>query len=401
MNRLRRMPTRRLLALCAGVVAALIGGTAVALAALGGSGEKPPAKPLAAAVHDALGAPPLNGVSARIRFTNRLIDSSSLQGTDPLITGATGRLWIAADGRARLELQSDQGDANIATDGKTVTVYDGPSNTVYTATLPKDSKQTKADHAVPSIARIQKAITDLMRRADLSGAVPSNVAGQPAYTVRISPKHDGGLIGAGKLAWDAATGAPLRAAIYAAGDSKPTLELTATKIHYGPVSASDLVPSRPKGAKVVHVALPAGNAKAGAAKRHAKGTDVTGAAAVAAKLPFTLSAPKTLVGLPRHEVRLLDAGKEKGAVVTYGANLGGIVVIERPASAKQAAAPRKGDRHQPGVQFQLPSVSIDGATGQELATALGTVVRFDRAGVEYIVAGSIPPAAAEAAARGL
>ena len=42
----------------------------------------------------------------------------------------------------------------------------------------------------------------------------------------------------------------------------------------------------------------------------------------------------------------------------------------------------------------LPSVSIGGTTGHELATALGTVVTFTRDGVSYTVLGSIPPAAA-------
>ena len=39
--------------------------------------------------------------------------------------------------------------------------------------------------------------------------------------------------------------------------------------------------------------------------------------------------------------------------------------------------------------------------GTELATPLGTVVTFTREGVTYIVAGSVPPVAAENAARGL
>jgi len=42
-----------------------------------------------------------------------------------------------------------------------------------------------------------------------------------------------------------------------------------------------------------------------------------------------------------------------------------------------------------------------GADGQELATALGTMVRFTRGGVQYTVIGSVPPNAAEAAARAL
>jgi hypothetical protein len=46
-------------------------------------------------------------------------------------------------------------------------------------------------------------------------------------------------------------------------------------------------------------------------------------------------------------------------------------------------------------------VSINGSNGHELATALGTVLTFGRAGVQYTVIGSVPAAAAEAAARAL
>ena len=53
------------------------------------------------------------------------------------------------------------------------------------------------------------------------------------------------------------------------------------------------------------------------------------------------------------------------------------------------------------IGLRLPQINIDGVTGTELATALGTVLTFDRGGVSYIVIGSVPPAAAENAARGL
>jgi hypothetical protein len=46
-------------------------------------------------------------------------------------------------------------------------------------------------------------------------------------------------------------------------------------------------------------------------------------------------------------------------------------------------------------------VTINGATGHELVTALGTVVEVDSAGVSYIVAGSISQSDAEQAARAL
>ena len=84
--------------------------------------------------------------------------------------------------------------------------------------------------------------------------------------------------------------------------------------------------------------------------------------------------------------------------MTYGQGLGGIAVLQSAAQAQPQTpkAPRDG-----GSGLSLPKISINGVSGQELDTALGTVVRFERGGVAYTVAGSVPPTAAEAAARGL
>ena len=79
-------------------------------------------------------------------------------------------------------------------------------------------------------------------------------------------------------------------------------------------------------------------------------------------------------------------------------------MIERRPDAKQAQGANgqhPGGDHGGRGGLRLPTISVNGATGQELATALGTVVQFDRAGVSYVVIGSVPPQAAEAAARGL
>src|SRR4051794_19490113 len=196
---LRRLPTSRLVLLVALVCAVLAGGTALAAGALGGSGPKPPAKPLAVALHDALAAKPVAGVTARITFVNRLIDSSSVgAGGTPLLSGADGRLWAAPDGRFRLELQSDAGDVQITGDGRIVTLYDATTNSGYRVTLPQGASDaaTKDHHGVPTVAAITRFLGRVMGQADLSGARPSTVAGRAAYTVRISPRHDGGLIGA-------------------------------------------------------------------------------------------------------------------------------------------------------------------------------------------------------------
>ncbi len=90
-------------------------------------------------------------------------------------------------------------------------------------------------------------------------------------------------------------------------------------------------------------------------------------------------------------------GDQKGALVTYGQGLGAIVVFQRTRGAgRQAAAAAAAATGSPS-----PQVNIDGDTGTELATALGTLVTFERGGVSYVVAGSVPPVAAENAARDL
>ncbi len=400
---LRTVTTRRLLAMIAGLVIAIAGGTAIAVAASSGGPVPPGHKPLAQAVRAALVAPAVTGISANITFANHLIDASNFQGSDPILTGATGRLWVTADHRFRLELQSDNGDAQVVVNKGSFWVYDPSSNTVYRGKLPADTgaaKKTKHAETLPSVADIQKQIADMMAHANLSGAMPTDVAGQPTYTVRISPKHDGGLLGSAELAWDAIKGVPLRIAVYARGDRAPVLELKATDITYGHVKNSVFNVNPPPNAKVVQVATPSGTAAAAdrrtGGKRHQ--VQVTGAAAVAKHVPFKLVAPGTLVGLPRRTATLLDWSGHPAALLAYGQNLGGIAVIEQTASGTSTAVAKPhGDR--PGLT--LPTVSIGGVSGQELDTALGTMLRFTRRGVTYTVIGSVPPAAAEAAARSL
>ena len=135
MNFLRTTSTRRLLAGAALTVAVVVGGVEVA-AASGSGGTPPPPKALDVAIHDALTAPQPAGVTARIHFTNNLIASGAVSTGSPLISGASGRLW-ASDGRVRLELQSDSGDAQITFGNGQLSVYDASSNTDYRASFPQ------------------------------------------------------------------------------------------------------------------------------------------------------------------------------------------------------------------------------------------------------------------------
>jgi outer membrane lipoprotein-sorting protein len=382
---LRTLPTSRLIALSVVVVAVLVAGV-VAVAARGGSGSTPPPKPLAQAIHDALGSAEPAGVTARITFTNKLFPSGALTGQtgSALMSGASGRLWANATG-GRLELQSSAGDAQIVWNDTKVTVYDATSNTAYVADLP--AKQSTAKGTVPTLDEITTFLTDLGKHWTVSGAQPSNVGGEEAYTVSVSPSHDGGLLGSAELAWDATHGTPLKVAIYAQGSSAPVLALEATQISFGAVSDSDINVAPPAGAKIIDLSSQGGSSGSGSTP------PVTGLAAVQAAAPFAVVAPDTLVGLPRQDVRLVGPADSQSVLVIYGEGLGAIVVVERKQdTAKGSPA---------GMLSALPSVSLDGVTAHELATQLGTVVGWDRGGVSYVLAGSVPTSAAESAARSL
>jgi outer membrane lipoprotein-sorting protein len=379
-NILRRLPLSRLLLLCGVVVAVGIGATALALAV--GTGPTPPPKPLADAVHDALSAPNVAGVSARIQFTNHLLEGANLANSggeagqissSPLLTGASGRLWIGSNGQARLELQSEEGDTQILWDGKTAELYDASTNTLYRYTPtaqsesgdgasldrsfgngPRTSTGTNP-RGVPTVSEIEESLANAGKHANISSATPTDVAGQAAYTVRVSPRENGGLIGGAELSWDATTGIPLRAAIYSTNSSAAVIELAATEISYGPVESSTLDFTPPANAKVEEVTLPT---------KHASGASGSSSAG------------------------------EKPHVSTSGKGLGSIVLLESPVKA--------GTTESTSSELEdLPKVSIDGTSASELPTQLGTLLTFERAGVRYLLGGSVTPASIEAFARGI
>ncbi|HEY2478215.1 MAG TPA: hypothetical protein VGI17_05745 [Solirubrobacterales bacterium] len=399
MTYLRRISTRRLIAICALALVLVIGGTTVALATSGG-GPKPPPKPLANAVHDAFEAPTVPGISAEVHFTNNLVDASSLEGKDPILAGATGRLWAspAGEGKLRLELQAEEGgnDSQVLIEGRHFQIYDGTSETVYEGTLPegKDEGEGEGEGGegeVPSVARIQKAIEHLGAQVELSGAIPSDVAGKAAYTVQAAPSHDGGLLGRVELAWDAVNGVPLRAAVYSSESSSPVLELEATGVSFESVSESTFEISPPAEAEVVNLSPAELRGPDGQA------TKAVGEEAVSQIVDFPLAAPPSLAGLPRSEVRGIEVGGHTAALVTYGKGLGGIAVIESKSSPEGGGTGPMSGAGVPG----LPKVVIGDVKGEELDTALGSALWFSRGGVDYAVLGSVPPAAVEAAARGL
>ena len=202
----------------------------------------------------------------------------------------------------------------------------------------------------------------------------------------VSPKHDGGLLGSVELAWDAAHGVPLRDRGLRAGRLLAGARARGDR-HLLRAGLGErrrhLAARRREGRRARLEQGRGSHGRQGRAGDRSRG--------VQAAAGFPVVAPDTLVGLPRKDVRLVG-GADSGSLVVYGQGLGAIVVVERKADA---TAPKG------GALASLPTVSLDGVTAHELATQLGTVIEWQSGGVAYVLAGSLPPAAAEAAARTL
>lgn len=380
MNILRRLALSRLLLLCGTVIAIGIGATALASAL--SSGPTPEQKRLPVAIHDALAGPAVEGVSASVQLTDHLLEGANIASgsgeasqlaSSPLLSGASGRMWVAKDGRVRLELQAEKGDTEILYDGHTVELYDASNNTLYRYTIPSQAGSTASSgsgdhHEAPSLSKIEEAISNLQKHSQVSEAQPGDVAGQPAYTVRVSPKEGGSLFGGVELAFDAVHGIPLRAAVYSSSSSSPVLELVANEISYQAIESSVFDFTPPPEATIHEV-----KAQEGSATQAARASR-------------------------SHHARSARSHKRAGGqtkLITRGKGLSTVAVLERKATTKG------GGGSSASLPESLPKVKINGVSATELATPLGTLLSFERSGVRYLLAGSVAPSALEAVARGL
>ncbi len=402
MSFIRRASSRTLIALSGALIAFVALGAVVATGAGSGAGAPPP-KPLAQAVADSLAGPQIEGLTARVTFTNKMLASVGMaEGGDPLIGGGSGRLWASADGDLRIELQSDHGggDAQIVASGDQLWIYHAAANTVYRATMPAEKAQPKGSEKwPPSVVAIRRVLRQLGAEATVSGAIPASIADRAAYSTRIEPKGSGGLIGGADVTWDAANGAPLRVAIFARGATEPTLALAASEISFGAVDSAVFAVQPPPSAKVEE--LSPANAAARKQAGHKPAKPIHGLAAARAGAPFTVSAPAELAGRKRTEVMLVGEGKRKSVIVSYGTGLGAITVIESAASGNSQLPTIASSKVHGRDAIKIPTVRVGSANATVLATPLGSIASFTRDGVRYVVIGSVTQQDALAAARGL
>jgi hypothetical protein len=359
----------------AGVAVAAVFVAANAVASLDRSGVKPPPPAtLPELTLRELGGTGPEGISANFRYADSLVPTTSLVpqasagGSPlPLLTGARGRLWYA-DGRLRMEFQTDQGDTQLVVKGTHALMYDASDGTAFAATLPSIATlgriRTGLAGASQLLGRVRSSLA-------ISTPVPGVTAGRPSYTVHMAPLSSPGLLSKVALSVDADTGTPLLLDVYGRGQSKPLVEFALSNVHYGAVDPS-----------VFKLRLPFG--------MHPVPVRFGGPPSLSATV--SCSAPAELGGLPLQSCREASRSDElPGRLVLYGRSFGSVVVLEQPGGGDPGG----------GLWGLLPSVAIGDGEGRELVTPLGAVVRFARGGVTYTVLGSMPRAIVEAVARGL
>ena len=282
--------------------------------------------------------------------------------------------------------------------------YFPSTQTVYEGTLPahKQDRRSGKQDKLPTVTQIQTQLNKLAAHLGISGAAPTDVAGQPTYTVTLSPKPATGLLSSVQLAWDALKGVPLRFAVYARGDSSPVIELAATGITYGPVSPGvcDVAARRRQGGQgrdafdrwrdarqgPRQAGPPRGGHRRG---RRPAPRELHARRAADARGHVPADGPAARLGRQAGRARHLRPGPRRDRRAEQHATA---------QTAKQLNLSQGSGDHQRGIE--LPTVQINGATAQQLDTELGTR-RFTRGDVTYTVLGSVSPSVADTAARGL
>ena len=335
-------------------------------------------------IHDALPATAAAAASPRAStFTNGLFPSGALTGQagSALMSGATRPPLVTNDGRGRLELQSDAGDAQITWNDDEVTRL----RRVVEHRVPRDAAAAEPTRlgrrsTPPSLDEITTSLDEARRARGRLRREPTNVAGQPAYTRPVSPKHDGGLLGSAELAWDAAQ---RRAA--ARRDLRAGRDVAGARARRRPTS-----PSAPSRRPTSTSRRP--RARRSSTSRRRLGPAGSGTDDAAGRpgsrrsrpRPASRSSPRTRSSACRASTSGSSAATTAARSPSTAQGLGAIVVAERKADAPASNGHARSTLPDGLARRRRPRTSS--------RPPLGTIARRgDRAASRYVVAGSVPP----------
>jgi len=311
----------------------------------------------------------------------------------------TARLWYGGPGRVRAELQGDNGDRVLVSDGERAWAYDGTTNTLRTGERPPEARASELPDTEnpPSPTEIDKMLAELAPTTELTQGTPVRYAGREAYVMKLRPKDESTtLVDHGRALIDSETFLPLELALYAQGKPDPVFSWRVSSLDVGTVPAERFQFQAPPGARV----LPFEEGREGRGKPDRR-------AGAEPREVETVAAAQKLVGFEIRELSSPPGGREltsvylkgtDGVVLTYGSGWGTVVLAQGPQRDGDASAPQP---EAAGGDAALPKVDLGGAEATELSTPVGTGLRWNADGVSYALAGSVPASELEQAARTL
>jgi outer membrane lipoprotein-sorting protein len=313
----------------------------------------------------------------------------------------TARLWYGGHDRLRAELQGDDGDRVFVRNGEKAWAYNGATNTLETGGRPPGARapgQPDAENP-PNPAEVDRMLAEIAPTSKLTQGTPVRYAGREAYVLSLSPRDEGStLLDHGRALIDSETFLPLELSLYAKGRSDPVFSWRASDLDVGPIPAERFAFQVPPGAKVVPFdegkdERPGPGMRAGAEQP----SEVETVAEAQRHVDFEIG---ELANPPDgRELTGVYLEGNDGVVLTYGSGWGTIVLAQGPRNDGAPAATQRtvtGDN-----DLALPKVDLGGGEATELSTPIGTGLRWDAGGVSHVLAGSVPAADLERAARDL
>ena len=307
----------------------------------------------------------------------------------------TARIWRGGPEQLRVELQGENGDKVIVKNGAEVSVYDGASNTLKIGEKPEDEGPPELG---PSPEEIDEFLAEISPTSNLTTGAPVEFAGRWAYPLTLEPKDKSlTLVERAEVLVDAEAFVPLRFELFAEETPEPVARYEAQDFEVGPVPDRRFEFETPPGATVERIEPSDG-------ERADEGREGEEPATVG-----SVEEASELAGFPVEGLAEAPGGRQLeeiraasgGAVLTYGSGWGTVVLTER-AGGDDIPEPRQdaGGGREEGLQF--PTVDLGGGVeAREVATPVGTVLSWSSGGVSYALAGSVPAAELEAAARTL
>ena len=325
----------------------------------------------------------------------------------------SARVWYGGEDRLRAELLGENGDKVFVKNGNRAAFYDGATNTLRTGTMAGVPQPGETAEAV-SPAEVDKMLAELEKTSDLDQAQPITLEGRGAHVLTLTPKQPNStLVARAQAVVDSETYLPLRFLLFADGTDEPVLSYEVSGLDPGPVPAERFELRTPPGAEVLPLKPDQGRPEPRTPDEKREGGRAGGAREVS-----SIAEARKLVDFGVRRLGEVPGGRALegthltpggGVALTYGSGWGTIVLSQEPGEGAAtlpaipgATPPEGGEMSGTGDALQLPTVDLGGGTeAWEISTPVGTALVWSDNGVSYALAGSVPAAELERAARGL